>query len=115
MNSLAADDIDNDGDIDLIAGNLGLNYKYKATQDEPFHLYLNDFDGNNTNDIVLGYEQDNTLYPCEEGNAHQIKCLSSRKNSRPTKNLGRPVCKMFLVKPLTIQSIGRPPILRVHS
>ncbi|MFC4094887.1 VCBS repeat-containing protein [Euzebyella saccharophila] len=62
-NSLAADDIDNDGDIDLIAGNLGLNYKYKATQDEPFHLYLNDFDGNNTNDIVLGYEQDNTLYP----------------------------------------------------
>ncbi len=60
---LACDDIDNDGDLDLIAGNLGLNYKYKASAEAPFHLYLNDFDTNNSNDIVLGYEQDSTLYP----------------------------------------------------
>lgn len=60
---LAAHDLDNDGDTDLIAGNLGLNYKYKATPEAPFHLYLNDFDQNSTNDIVLGYEQDSTLYP----------------------------------------------------
>lgn len=61
--SLAADDVDNDGDLDLIAGNLGLNYKYKATQEEPFHMYLNDFDQNQSNDIVLGYHEDNSLYP----------------------------------------------------
>ena len=60
---LACDDIDNDGDLDLIAGNLGLNYKYKASAKAPFHLYLNDFDNNSSNDIVLGYEQDSTLYP----------------------------------------------------
>ncbi|MFT7196959.1 MAG: hypothetical protein ACI83W_001326 [Marinoscillum sp.] len=61
--SLAATDVDNDGDIDLIAGNLGLNYKYKATNETPFHLYLNDFDQNKSNDIVLGYHQGNSLYP----------------------------------------------------
>lgn len=60
---LAAVDLDNDGDIDIIAGNLGLNYKYKASKDAPFHLYVNDFDQNNTNDIVLGYQQGNTLFP----------------------------------------------------
>jgi hypothetical protein len=60
---LAAHDIDNDGDLDLIAGNLGLNYKYKATEEEPFHLYVNDFDKNKSSDIVLGYEQDSKVYP----------------------------------------------------
>jgi len=60
---LACDDIDSDGDLDLIAGNLGLNYKYKASVKAPFHLYVNDFDKNSSNDIVLGYEQDSTLYP----------------------------------------------------
>lgn len=62
-NSIAASDIDNDGDIDLIVGNLGLNYKYKATQTEPFHLYLNDFDENKVNDIVLGYNENGKVYP----------------------------------------------------
>lgn len=61
--SLAADDIDLDGDMDLIAGNLGLNYKYKASKEAPFHLYLNDFDQNNSNDIVLGYHEGEQLYP----------------------------------------------------
>jgi hypothetical protein len=61
--SLAVDDIDGDGDLDIIAGNLGLNYKYKASFDTPFYMYVNDFDENNTDDIVLGYSQDNEIYP----------------------------------------------------
>ncbi len=61
--SLKSEDIDNDGDVDLIAGNLGENYKYKASETETFDVFLNDFDGNRTNDIVLGYYDDGEQYP----------------------------------------------------
>ncbi|MFD0860596.1 FG-GAP-like repeat-containing protein [Sungkyunkwania multivorans] len=61
--SLKANDIDQDGDIDLIAGNLGDNYKYKANGSETFDVYLNDFDGNNSNDIVLSYYNEGEQYP----------------------------------------------------
>ena len=56
-------DFDNDGDLDLIVGNLGLNYKYQASTEKPFRVYLNDFDKNATYDIVLSYKSDDTEYP----------------------------------------------------
>jgi hypothetical protein len=61
--SLSHGDFDGDGDQDLICGNLGLNYKYKANGDETFDVYLNDFDGNKINDIVLSYYNDGKKYP----------------------------------------------------
>ncbi len=61
--SLSSGDFDNDGDLDLICGNLGLNYKYKASKNETFDIYFNDFDGNNINDIVLSYYNDGKKYP----------------------------------------------------
>jgi hypothetical protein len=48
-------DIDNDGDVDLIAGNLGLNSRLKASAQQPVRLYYNDFDGNGKNEQVLSY------------------------------------------------------------
>jgi len=48
-------DIDGDGDIDLIAGNLGLNSRLKASDKEPVHLYYNDFDDNGNKEQVLTY------------------------------------------------------------
>ncbi|WP_034255982.1 VCBS repeat-containing protein [Arenibacter latericius] len=61
--SLAAYDFDNDGDLDIVAGNLGLNYKYKAEKDAPFEVYGSDFDESGTNDIVLGFYDDEKLVP----------------------------------------------------
>ncbi len=48
-------DIDNDGDIDLIAGNLGLNSRLKASANEPIKMYYNDFDDNGKKEHVLTY------------------------------------------------------------
>lgn len=48
-------DIDKDGDIDIIAGNLGLNSRLKATEKEPIRLYYNDYDGNGKKEQVLTY------------------------------------------------------------
>jgi hypothetical protein len=48
-------DIDKDGDIDLIAGNLGLNSRLKASVNEPVRMYYNDFDDNGKKEQVLTY------------------------------------------------------------
>ncbi|HHP7240116.1 MAG TPA: VCBS repeat-containing protein [Cyclobacteriaceae bacterium] len=61
--NITASDIDNDGDDDYLLGNLGKNYKYKASPEEPFQVFSDDFDNNGQNDIVLGYYNDGTLYP----------------------------------------------------
>jgi hypothetical protein len=42
-NSLSAGDFDNDGDIDFIAGNLGLNSYYRASDKYPVSVYAADF------------------------------------------------------------------------
>jgi len=63
-NEVEAVDVDGDGDEDYVAGNLGLNLKFKASKEEPFKLFTKDFDGNGTHDVYLGYyDQDGTLYP----------------------------------------------------
>jgi enediyne biosynthesis protein E4 len=48
-------DIDNDGDIDFIAGNEGENTKLQPTPSEPVSMYYNDFDNNGTKEQIVTY------------------------------------------------------------
>ncbi len=48
-------DLNHDGNIDLIAGNLGLNSRLKASEEQPVRLYYNDFDDNGKKEQVLTY------------------------------------------------------------
>lgn len=62
--AITADDLDGDGDQDLILGNIGENYKFKASAEKPFQVFAKDFDGNGTNDVFLArYYNNNRLVP----------------------------------------------------
>lgn len=52
-NAVKAIDVDKDGDLDIIAGNWGLNSLFSTSLKQPIRLYLNDFDGNGTVDPLL--------------------------------------------------------------
>lgn len=54
-NSIAAADMDGDGDTDLIAGNFGLNSIFRASPEEPLGLWVKDLDQNGATDPVLSY------------------------------------------------------------
>lgn len=56
-NSLAAADFDSDGDIDYVAGNLGVNNQYQVKHDQPLTIFGKDFDGNGSIDPVLACYQ----------------------------------------------------------
>ncbi len=62
-NRIVAADLDDDGDEDLVAGNLGLNTKLRANPDQPMTLYVSDFDRNGSVEQVLFYYSGRDSYP----------------------------------------------------
>ena len=61
-NSLVAADFDNDGDIDYLAGNQGLNNWLKTSPSYPICVYAKDYDKNGRIDPVLCHYVDGTEY-----------------------------------------------------
>ncbi len=55
--------MDNDGDLDMVAGNLGLNSKLHASAQQPVRLYVKDFDKNDSIDQVLTHYMRGQEYP----------------------------------------------------
>ena len=51
-NSITAADFDHDGDMDYVAGNLGLNNYYHASTERPVKVFAKDFDGNGSIDPI---------------------------------------------------------------
>lgn len=62
-NCLASGDFDDDGDVDFVAGNHGLNSRFKATPEKPVSMYVNDFDLNGTAEQIICVYEGDTSYP----------------------------------------------------
>ena len=61
--SIAAADMDNDGDMDLVVGNLGQNTKYIKQKNPVLRMYANDLDQNGRMEQLLTYQRDGKWYP----------------------------------------------------
>ena len=72
--SLATADVNADGRMDIIGGNLGWNSKFKATADHPIHIYWADFDDNGRHDIVLAKEKNGHQLPVRGRQCSSQQC-----------------------------------------
>lgn len=62
-NSIQSADVDNDGDLDFILGNHGLNSRFRASTEAPIRLYVNDFDRNGSAEHIYTREIEGKILP----------------------------------------------------
>jgi enediyne biosynthesis protein E4 len=62
-NVVHAVDYDSDGDVDFIAGNLGLNSKLQTSPNTPVRMFVGDFDKNDSTDQILTHFIRGKEYP----------------------------------------------------
>ncbi|WP_010181208.1 VCBS repeat-containing protein [Aquimarina agarilytica] len=79
-NCIEVNDFDKDGDLDFFVGNLGLNYKFKASQEKPFGVVASDYDKNGTFDVFLTKKINNKTVPVrgKECATQQIPSLAQK-------------------------------------
>ncbi|MGI9241395.1 MAG: FG-GAP-like repeat-containing protein, partial [Verrucomicrobiales bacterium] len=82
-NSIAAADIDGDGDLDYAVGNVGLNTKYHASEDHPVLLFYGDLDGEGRPKIVEAEFEGSICYPVR-GRSCSSQAMPGLKDKFPT-------------------------------
>ncbi|MDO1450283.1 VCBS repeat-containing protein [Rhodocytophaga aerolata] len=82
-NSLAAADFDGDGDMDYVAGNLGLNTKYRATDKEPLCVHAADYNKDGRMDPIMSYylQGEKQLIHSRDDLIDQISAMKGRFRS----------------------------------
>ncbi|MGK0361585.1 MAG: hypothetical protein ACI9U2_003903, partial [Bradymonadia bacterium] len=63
FNSITAGDVDNDGDLDYLVGNTGLNTKYHPSIEKPVIVWYGAFGADGSRHIVEGKYEKDVLYP----------------------------------------------------
>ena len=78
--SVGETDINNDGKKDYLVGNLGVNSKYKASEEKPLKVFANDFDDNGSLDIVLSskYKEEYVPFRGRECSSEQMPFIKEK-------------------------------------
>lgn len=77
--ALLTTDIDNDGDIDIVAGNAGLNNQFKASKQEPMSIVATDINDDGIIDPVWSYFIQGKSYPAPSRDEMLDQVTSLRK------------------------------------
>src|SRR5699024_10635725 len=78
-NAVEVADIDQDGRQDIVAGNLGLNSKFKASGDAPMRMYVHDFDESGSVEQIITYvdgDGEERLFATKDELAEQLNYIN---------------------------------------
>ncbi|WP_026966283.1 VCBS repeat-containing protein [Algoriphagus terrigena] len=83
INAIELADLNGDGKMDILTGNLGLNSKLKASRKKPVWLYHHDFDGNGQADPLIFHYLEQKLVPfgTRDDLIRQIPGIKRKHNS----------------------------------
>ena len=62
-NTVQTADLNGDGFMDMVAGNHGLNSRFKASEERPLQMFVKDFDLNGIADQIICQYEGEALYP----------------------------------------------------
>lgn len=107
-NTITSCDIDHDGDVDFIAGNLGLNAKIRGSQNAPATLYAKDFDGNGKIDPIICFYKDSLSvpFPTRDDLITQIPSLKTKFSTYESYAKVRSVEEIFSVSQLSDAAVS---------
>ncbi len=95
-NVVEAADLDNDGDMDFIFGNQGNNTLYRASQENPMKMWINDFDNNGTIEQIITRNINGKDYPIhmKKELTNQISFLK-KQNLKASEYAHKTVSELF--------------------
>lgn len=81
--SITSLDVNGDGKKDFVLGNIGENYKLKASSDNPVKIFASDLDKNGTHDLVLSTKYNGEYVPVrgKECSSQQLPFVSEKFES----------------------------------
>jgi enediyne biosynthesis protein E4 len=110
--TIYADDVNGDGNIDLLLGNWGWNNKFWSGKNGPLKLYVDDFDRNGRTEQLLSYTKDNIEYPfLAKDEVERPLPLLKKHYLLYTEYAGVPMNEVFYgwidsIKPLMAERLG---------
>ncbi len=106
-NTVEAVDLDNDGDQDLILGNMGLNVHYKPRKGHPMKMWVNDFDGNGTLEQIVTQNFNGGDYPIHQKKEVTEQIVSLKKENLKASDYAKRTIHELFSKEVIANSIVR--------